>query len=306
MQLLGGFGPPVETTIDFKDGVLIETLRTPVGTLTGQWAFSERVGSIPHAITHVVNTLEEMKVFHWAVDHLDQNRPDPLFENFGLVDKDIGNDGIATTSFNNSPLMFLIEMVWGLENTYYLLNDYPGEVEDILQKLHLSLKRQLEVIVRSPAKVVIEYENTSSTLLSPKMFRKYVLPFLNEYAETLRAAGKIYLIHMCGRLRAFKEDLAAGPFHGIIDTSPPPTGDFPLDEAASGLPGKVVIGGVDPTTFINPDPAFVEAEIAGLLERLKPFRGVMLGSADVAPRGALPENFHLIRCLIDTVGAYNK
>jgi hypothetical protein len=300
LQLLGGFGPEVETKIDFKDGLLVETLSTPVGTLIGHWAFSDRVGSIPHAVKHVVNNLEEMKIFHWAVDHMDLNRPDPLFENFNPADQDIGEDGIATTSFNNTPLMFLIEMVWGLENTYYLLNDYPREVEDILQQLHLSLKRQLEVIIESPAQVVIEYENTSSTLLSPKMFRKYVLPFMNEYAEILRSAGKIYLVHMCGRLRAFKEDLAAGPFHGIIDAPPPPTGDFPLDEAAASLPGKVVIGGIDPTTFISPDPALVEAEISGLLERLKPFRGVMLGSADVAPRGALPENFKLIRRLIDT------
>jgi uroporphyrinogen-III decarboxylase len=305
MQLLGGFGPPVETKIDFKDGVLVETLVTPVGTLTGHWAFSERVGSIPHAIKHVVNNIEELKIFHWAVDHMDLNRPEPLPETFTLVDKDIGEDGIATTSFNNSPLMFLIEMVWGLENTYYLLHDYPREVEDILQKLHLSIKRQLATIIESPAKVVIEYENTSSTLLSPKMFRKHVLPFLNEYAGILREAGKIFLIHMCGRLRAFKEDLASGLFQGIIDAPPPPTGDFPLDEAAAGLPGKVVIGGVDPTTFISPDPAFVEAEISGLLERLKPFRGVMLGSADVAPRGALPENFKLIRRLVDTLGAYH-
>ncbi len=306
MQLLGGFGSPVETKIDFKDGLLVETLNTPVGSLIGHWAFSDRVGAIPHAIKHVVNNLEELKIFHWAVDHLDCGRPEPLDESFSTVDKEIGDDGIATTSFNNSPLMFLIEMVWGLENTYYLLNDYPQEVEDILRKLHLSIKRQLEIIVESPAKVVIQYENTSSTLLSPKMFRKHVLPFLNEYAEILKAGGKIYLIHMCGRLRAFKEDLAAGRFHGIIDASPPPTGDFPLDEAAASLPGKVVIGGVDPTTFINPDPTFVEAEISGLIERLKPFRGVMLGSADVAPRGALPENFKLIRRLIDTVGAYNR
>jgi hypothetical protein len=300
LQLLGGFGPEVETKIDFKDGVLVETLNTPVGTLTGHWAFSDRVGSIPHAVKHVVNNLEEMKIFHWAVEHMDLNRPEPLFENFNLADQDIGEDGIATTSFNNTPLMFLIEMVWGLENTYYLLNDYPQEVEDILQKLHLSIKRQLDTIIESPAQVVIEYENTSSTLLSPKVFRKHVLPFLNEYADMLKAAGKIYLIHMCGRLRAFKEDLAAGRFHGIIDAPPPPTGDFPLDEAAAGLPGKVVIGGIDPTTFISPDPTFVEAEISGLLERLRPFRGVMLGSADVAPRGALPENFKLIRRLIDT------
>jgi uroporphyrinogen-III decarboxylase len=300
LQLLGGFGPEVETKIDFKDGVLVETLITPIGTLTGHWAFSDKVGSIPHAIKHVVNNLEEMKIFRWAVDHMDLNRPEPLFENFNLADQDIGEDGIATTSFNNTPLMFLIEMVWGLENTYYLLNDYPQEVEDILQRLHLSLKRQLEVIIESPARVVIEYENTSSTLLSPKMFRKYVLPCMNEYANILRSAGKIYLVHMCGRLRAFKEDLAKADFHGIIDAPPPPTGDFPLDEAAAGLPGKVVIGGIDPTTFISPDPAFVEAEISGLLERLKPFRGVMLGSADVAPRGALPENFKLIRRIIDT------
>ena len=166
----------------------METLVTPLGTLTGHWAFSRRVGSIPHAIKHVVNNPEEMKIFHWAVEHMDLNRPESLYENFNLADQDIGDDGIATTSFNNTPLMFLIEMVWGLENTYYLLNDYPGEVEAILQQLHLSLKRQLEVIIESPARVVIEYENTSSTLLSPKMFRKYVLPFLNEYAEILRSA----------------------------------------------------------------------------------------------------------------------
>lgn len=93
MQLLGGFGPQVETKIDFKDGVLVETLVTPIGTLTGQWAFSDRVGSIPHAIKHVVNNLEELKIFHWAVDHLDHNRPEPLYENFNLVDKDMVTTG---------------------------------------------------------------------------------------------------------------------------------------------------------------------------------------------------------------------
>jgi uroporphyrinogen-III decarboxylase len=296
----------VETRIDFKNGVLVETLSTPVGTLTGEWAFSEKVGSIPHAVKHVVNNREEMKIFQWAVEHMDLNRPLIQFENFKPVEQEIGEDGIATTSFNNTPLMFLIEMVWGLENTYYLLNDFPWEVEAILQQLHLSLKRQLEVIIESPARVVIEYENTSSTLLSPGMFRKYVLPFMNEYAAILKDAGKIYLVHMCGRLKAFKDDLAQAGFHGITDAPPPPTGDFPLDEAAAALPGKVLIGGIDPNTFISPDPAFVEAEISGLLERLKPFRGVMLGSADVAPRGALPENFKLIRRLVDTVGRMKR
>ncbi len=304
-QMLGGFAPPVEAKAGFEDGRLVETIVTPVGTLTGKWGFTDRVGIIPHATRHMVNNHEELKIFHWAVDHISTEPAAPLYSIFTKVDKEIGDDGIATTSFSNSPLMFLIEMVWGLENTYYLLNDYPEEVEDILQKLHGSVKRHLEVVTESPARVVIQYENTSSTLLSPKVFKKFVLPFLNEYAEMLKAAGKIYLIHMCGKLNAFKEDLAGAGFSGIIDVPPPPTGDFPLDEAAASLPDKVVIGGVDPTTFISPDSKFVEEEVSGLIKRLKPFKGVMLGSADVTPRGALPQNFKLIRRLIDTIGTYN-
>ena len=63
-----------------------------------------------------------------------------------------GGDGlIATATVPNSPLMFLIEMAWGLESAYYLLNDHPDEVEDILERLHQSLKAHLEVFVEGPA-----------------------------------------------------------------------------------------------------------------------------------------------------------
>ena len=45
---------------------------------------------------------------------------------FLQVEAEIGDDGIATASLPNTPLMHLIETVWGLENTYYLLNvAYP-------------------------------------------------------------------------------------------------------------------------------------------------------------------------------------
>ncbi|MBW2621640.1 MAG: hypothetical protein JRD68_01920 [Deltaproteobacteria bacterium] len=303
-QMLGGFAPPVKTETGFEDGKLVERLITPVGTLTGKWAFTDRVGIIPHATQHMVNNYEELKIFHWAVDHLKTEPAAPLYDLFIAADKEIGDDGIATASFSNSPIMFLIEMVWGLENTHYLLHDHPEEVKDILDKLHASVKMNLQVVAESPAKVVIEYENTSSTLLSPTILREHVLPYFNEYAEVLKNAGKIYLVHMCGKLNAFKDDLATADFNGIIDIPPQPTGDFPLDLAAASLPDKVVIGGVDPTTFISPDASFVEAEVAGLIERLKPYSGVMLGSADVTPRGALPQNFKLIRRLIDTIGTY--
>jgi len=176
--------------------------------------------------------------------------------------------------------------------------------EDILEKLHASLKRYVEVLAASPAQVVIQYENTSTTLLSPTIFRRYCLPYLNDYADILKAAGKIYLIHMCGTLRALTDDIGQGHFNGICDVAPPPTGDLPLDEAAVKLPEKAVVGGIDPNTFICQDAESVKAQVSNLIKRIKPFRGVLLGSADVTPRGTPVKNFRLIRGLVDTLGAY--
>ena len=305
IQALGEFAPPIEGKTEFKDSELHETIATPVGTLTGIWKFTDRVGIIPHFIKYVVNNHEEMKIFQYAVAHLKETPPEPRYDAFLKIDEFLGDEGVPTTSFSNSPLMHLIEFVFGLENTYLLLHDYRDEFEGILEGLHAAQKRHVEVLAASPAPVVIEYENTSSTLLSPTIFRRYCLPYLNTYADILRAAGKIYLIHMCGKLHAMVDDISQGRFSGICDVAPEPTGDLPLYEAAARLPDRVVIGGIDATTFVSEDAEFVKAEVSGVIERIKPFRGVLLGSGDVTPRGAQVENFRIIRSLIDTLGTYS-
>jgi len=304
LQGVAAFAPPVEAKTEFKGNELHETLSTPVGTLTGIWKFTDKVGIIPHFVKYVVNNHEEMKVFHYAVEHFRTEPPELRYETFLEVDRLLGDDGLPTASMFNTPLMHLIEFVFGLENTYFLLHDYRDEFEDILEKMHAAQKRNVETLAASPAPVVIQYENTSSTLLSPSIFRRYCLPYLNVYADILRSAGKIFLIHMCGKLHAMVDDIDQGRFNGICDIAPQPTGDLPLDEAASRLPGKVVIGGIDATTYICQDAEFVKAEVGSLIERIKPFRGVLLGSGDVAPRGALVENFRIIRSLLDTLGTY--
>jgi hypothetical protein len=304
---LNGFGwfeSPVVTSSHMDGSLLVETLETPLGTLTGTWGFTEMHGWIPHPVKHLVTNHEDLKIFAYAVDHLRLEKPAPDFENFVNAEKAIGEAGIATTSFLNTPLMDLIETCWGLENTYFLLHDHPDEVEAILDRLHQVQRLVVERIAESPAKVVIEYENTSSTLLSPKIFHRYCLPLLNEYADILHSADKIFLVHMCGKLQAFASDLATARFNGIADISPHPTGNFTLDEAATTLPGKVLTGGIDATTFIEPDLRRVEAKIAALILKIKPYPGVLLGSADTAPRGTPLETFRLIQHLVSTAGSY--
>lgn len=305
LQMMGCFGPPVKVSTTFNEqGCLVETIDTPLGSIEGWWKFTDKVGHIPHSVKHAVNNRAELEIFHFATQHLLEHSWEEDFKAFSKIDRKIGEDGIATASITNSPFMYLIEMAWGLQNTYYLLQDYPDLVEEILESLHRSLLKYVELVAQSPAEVVIQYENTSSTLISPEIFRKYCLPNLDEYGRILKDAGKIFLVHMCGTLQAFVEDIQPACFDGICDITPWPTGDLPLAEAAERLPGKVVIGGIDPNTYVCRDPVKVRSEVTEIINQIKPYKGVLLGSSDTTPRGTPVENFELIRELVNSVGRY--
>jgi uroporphyrinogen-III decarboxylase len=212
---------------------------------------------------------------------------------------------MPTVNLMNTPFMHLIEFVMGLQNTYLLLHEHRTEMEHVLERLHQSQRLIVETLAESPAQVIIQYENTSSTLLSPAYYRRYCLPVHNDYARILKSAGKMYLIHMCGKLSAFLPDFRGAEFSGITDIAPSPTGDLPLYDAAANLSGKVVTGGIDATTFASTDTDSVETGVTQLIQKLKPHRGVILGSGDAMPKNTRLENVRCIRRLAHTLGVYN-
>ena len=306
VQSLGAFAPPVEVKIKYlSDTEMAEIITTPVGTLTGLWKLTDKHGRVPHFTKYVVNNYEELKIFAYAVEHIDMSPLKPRFELYNRFDALLGDEGLPAVSFMNTPLMHLIQFLMGLENTYILLHEHPKEMEFILERLHVSHRRHVELIAQSPAKVVIQYEGTSSTLLSPAYYRKYCLPVQNDYARILTSAGKIHLIHMCGKLQAFINDFKGAEFSGITDIAPHPTGDLPLYEAAERLQEKVLIGGIDATTFASNDLAFVEKEVTQLIQKVKPYRGILLGSGDVVPKDTRVENIRLMNKLVNELGHYD-
>ena len=301
---LGSFRSPVEYSKESEGDRVVEKIKTPRGVLTGVSAFTKSVGWIPHPVKHAVETREDLMILRYAMDYLSPGDLSPAYEGFNLVDQAVGDDGIATPSLNNSPLMHAVETVAGLTHLYYLMQDEPVLVDEVLTMLAENHLKVVEAVAQSPAQVVVTYDNTSTTLLSPELFKKYCLPYLNASADILHSHGKIHLVHMCGKLRNLRDGIAAGRFDGIVDVSPGPTGDWPLDAAVKALPGKSVCGGIDATTFVSEDMEAVRAEVSGVIERAKPYRGVLLGSGDCVPRGARVENIRLIRELVETLGSY--
>jgi len=195
--------------------------------------------------------------------------------------------------------------VLGVQYFYYALADYEQEVEELMEVLHQRNLTYYRDLVQSPAEVIISYENTSTTLHSPRLYRKYAGPCLDAYADIVHAAGKLLLVHMCGKLWGMRETLSGAHYDGMTDIAPPPTGDLWLDDAKKAWPDKIVTGGVDSTVFVSTDQDLVRKTVGSLIERMKPYGGIMLGSADATPHGARVQNFRLIRELVDTIGHHD-
>ena len=84
----------------------------------------------------------------------------------------------------------------------------------------------------------------SGTLISPKDLRAFVLPGHRKMAEMAHAAGRPYLLHSCGNLRAIMPDLidsvgidAKHSFEDTIET---------VEEAKAGYGSRIgILGGID-------------------------------------------------------------
>jgi uroporphyrinogen-III decarboxylase len=285
-----------------KDGNITQTMNTSKGSLQCKWVRNEISPFIPFPTEYRLKTVEDIKIYEYVYENLEY---EPLYDIFLQEDAYIGDDGLATTSSPSTPFHDLIEMEFGIENFYYMLYDYKTEVEELMEVMHEHKKKIYSIIATSPAEVVIGYENTSTTTTSPEMYEKYCEKQINEYAEILHKSGKLYLTHMCGKLKGLEKPIARGHMDGISDIAPSPTGDTTLGEARKMWgPDKIVMGGIDATAFKSLSPEGISQYVQEILKDIAPGNGVILCSGDATPQWTPFENLQSVTDIINRYGSY--
>jgi hypothetical protein len=290
----------IKYSLEYKDGDRILRIQTARGTLESR----ERCmgdGRIPVYIKHLVSTVEDLKVFLFYLENtiLMVRKDLRLYERERSA---IGDRGILSVNVEFTPIQSFLEQLSGLENTYLLMTEAPEIFDRVTDLMHTRNMYKIKKMAESPAEVYIHYENTSSTMMSPRIFRKYCLPQLNEISDLLHDHGKLHLIHMCGKLSAFRDVFQQCRFDGMTDVAPSPTGDLELWEALELYPGKVITGGIDATTFAMSSPATCYERTVEIITKIKASPGALLGSGDSTPCGTSLENFKAIRRALDDVG----
>jgi len=275
-----------------KGRLLTKSYEIPGRTLSEAGLFTEQSPFLPFPVEPLIKTVEDLEAYEYVVR---RRKLLPDYEAFTREDERIGDEGIATDSGLTSPIQELLQHTIGIEafyTTFY--TDHLPELESLMEAMHESNLRAYEVIAASPAEVVIGYENTSTSFISPAIHRKYASPCINDYADVLHEKGKVFLTHRCGLLKGLVDEIREERDDGVVDISPEPTGNLPLWEAKEAWPDKVVLGGFDATFLTNWRAQQIRDYAREILKRSNGLDRLILGSGDAVPKTARMENLRAV------------
>ena len=270
---------------------------TPVGTI-----FQENLltGKTSMITKHLVESSEDMKVFTYMAENACFTAD---FEKFYRRHEFIGDDGIATPSGPMSPVQEALQIIAGVENTVYLMNDYPQGTEALFNAMNERNLRHYKMLAELDCPLVFDYEDTSSTVMSKEMFVKYSVPPINEYAGIINSSGKKFVAHMCGKLSLFADEIGECRVDGIDCLCPPGTGDFECFDARAKWGNKmVIIGGIDPPSLNVMTVDETLQTVAGIIRKMPDSKGFILATGGAVPYGTPIDNLRAVVRLIELLG----
>jgi hypothetical protein len=246
-------GAEVRIETENMDGGIVTRRRiSPVGSLTA-------VTKLDHPIDYPVKTIENLRVLLAIWESSDFVEQEGTEASESRLISRIGESGVYVPTLDPSPVQDLLENEMGPANFYYLLNDHPREFEELLAIMHAKRMREYEILARrTSADVVIPVENTSSTLISPSLYRQYSLPQIRDYVDVLHQHGKKAVLHMCGHLKALLPAIRETDLDGIHAVTPPPVGTTYHEEVLDAYGEDFLLFGavLNPALFHKPDLSF--------------------------------------------------
>ena len=287
----------------FEAGDVIAGYETPIGTITERQRSG--IGSSMNApVEYLLKTPKDLLVYKYVLENSFLFIAD-YTDHYEWEDKIVGDDGVITdVSIGLSPHQMFINLLAGVENTYDMQAEEPELFDEVMDIMHRqNLKQIRETAKRSKADVFVSSDNTSWTTISPKVFEKYCVRQLSEYADILHEYGKLHVIHMCGKLSYLTDLIDSCRFDCVADIAPSPTGDMELWEIANALPGMAVKGGIGCDTFLSEDPYACYEKAVECIEKTRGRPGVLLGSGDSVPNGTSLENLRAVTKAVLEVSA---
>jgi len=227
--------------IDFtwEDGGQVETrtYQTPAGNISQRIVKDPTYGS-DWISRHYIKSPPDYEVMRYIVENTVFEKRDAAIRQ---KISDLGDDGIVLGRVDRLPFQKLLIELAGPERLFIDLADNPGPVEELLEAMTLRQQEQFKLALESEAEVIWQPDNVTADMTNPRYFGKYLSPLYRQFGNACRQAGKVYAVHMDGRLAALKALVAEAPIDVIESFSLGEMGgNVTTAEALAAWPGKVL------------------------------------------------------------------
>jgi len=223
----------------------------------------------------------------------------PAYDRVAEIDCKLAGAGIISLETPCTPYMDFVMWHAGVEPLMYQVFDHERELMDLFEVMHRKNLEACRIAAACPDITMVRpIEDTSQHLSSPALFEKWIRRHFTEMGDIIKAAGKLYVPHMCGHLADMLPIIRDMPIDGIEAITPPPTGNSPVTLARKVLgPERVLIGGIDPTRYALSAPDAFERTVRELLEEMKDDPRFILGHEEIQIT-AKPENIATVSRLV--------
>lgn len=221
------------------------------------------------------------------------------------MNNSLGDEAVAICGGVAGPLT-TAWMLTGYENICTSLYDDPGFLHDIAQIAVDYSKAAATQMAQAGVDIMVVSEDLGSStsgLISPKHYKQIFKPALGEIVSHVKNEGLPVLVHSCGHIYDFLDDLVELGIDAI----------HPLQRTAGMYLGRVkaeygdklcIVGNIDSSrTLPYGTPADVDAEVKDAIETAAPGWGYILASDHSLHDGISVEN---IKAMLDAGRKYGK
>ena len=289
----------IDRTVSEHDGTTDVCYRTPKGTVTVSYSFTEdmrRSGStISWVNRHAIQSPDDYRPLSYIFDHLDV---EPSYSGLESMIRKTGGDAliVANGSMPASPMQYIMRDLMGMTEFFMAMADEPGRLGKLADAIGGYFERLMPVAADCPAEVILFGANTDATITYPPFYEEHILPWLSRFTGMAHDRGKYVAIHADGENKGLFELYRQSGIDILEAVAPSPMTMNSIREILSLSEGMTVWGGI-PSVILMPDwrEDDFRAYMEDVIDAVKGRSRFILGVSDTTPPDAVFERLLTIR-----------
>jgi uroporphyrinogen-III decarboxylase len=280
---------------------------TPVGAVSTRHRHSKVLeqGGISEKlkVEHMIKGPDDYPVVEYIIQHTETI---PTYEQFLAYEEEVGEDGVPMVYGGPEPMYQILQDLVGYSHAFYHLCDYPEHVSHLLAVLKERALEIQDIVLESPARLILHGEHFDSQMTPPYLFKQYMLPHFQSFAERLHQRGKVLACHADADTSLLLDLIVEAGFDMAECFVTAPMVPVTLQEARQTFGNKVIIWGGIPSVLLG-DPVSdkdFEKYMLNLFRTVAPGDAFILGVADNVMAEAKLERIERVSEMVEEHGTY--